>query len=42
MSAIYKSIHESDCYQFLDKNPHLNAIVERDLFSGRYIVYLVN
>ena len=35
---VFRSLFERECYAFLDNNPHINGIIEKDLFSGYFQV----
>jgi len=38
MPIVFSSIHEFECYNFLDSDPNGNLIVEKDIFSGLWRV----
>lgn len=38
MTIVFSSIHQHECFDFLDSDPNGNFILEKNIFTGRWNV----
>jgi|19_taG_2_1085344.scaffolds.fasta_scaffold33630_4 hypothetical protein len=38
MKTLFSSLFLADCERWLDSHPDVNGIIDKDMFSGQYLV----
>ena len=38
MSILFSSIHQHECFDFMDSDPNGNFLLEKDIFTGLFNV----